>query len=77
MHINRLVVAIKNGWINPDAKKKQPEEEKFWDLWENTKDDDITNKLPPAISAPKMKLPGHAESYNPSEEYLFTPVNPF
>jgi len=31
-------------------------------------------KLPPAISAPKMKLPGHNESYNPPDEYLMSEV---
>jgi hypothetical protein len=29
---------------------------------------------PRHISAPKIPLPGHAESYNPPEEYLFTAV---
>src|SRR5690242_18638196 len=29
-------------------------------------------KLPPSVAAPKLALPGHAESYNPSEEYLPT-----
>ena len=75
MHINRLVVAIRNGWIKLDAKKKEPEEEKFWDIWENTADDqELARKMPPVLSAPKLKLPGHAESYNPSEEYLFSKV---
>lgn len=75
MHINKLVVAIRNGWIKPDQRKKQPEEENLWDLWENVADDELALKMPPAIAAPKLKLPGHAESYNPSEEYLFTEVN--
>jgi hypothetical protein len=30
----------------------------------------MPRKMPPPITAPKMKLPGNAESYNPSEEYL-------
>jgi len=53
-------------------KKQDQEEEKLWDLWENAQEDDIMKKMAPAIPAPKLKLPGHAESYNPSEEYLFT-----
>jgi len=78
MRINKLVSAIKNGWLVLDKKKEEPEEEKFWDLWENADEDDPTRrKMPPAISAPKIKLPGHAESYNPSEEYLFTEVSFF
>lgn len=27
--------------------------------------------MPKAITAPKRDLPTHAESYNPSDEYLF------
>ena len=30
----------------------------------------ILKKLPPPIHAPKMKLPEHSESYNPSSEFL-------
>jgi ribosome biogenesis protein ERB1 len=26
--------------------------------------------MPPPITAPKLALPGHSESYNPSEEFL-------
>jgi ribosome biogenesis protein ERB1 len=44
----------------------------LFDLWENKKEDPLARKLPISISAPKMQLPGHAESYNPPEEYLFT-----
>lgn len=27
---------------------------------------------PPPLPAPKLALPGHAESYNPTDEYLLT-----
>lgn len=30
--------------------------------------------MPPIIAAPKLALPSHAESYNPSEEYLLNEV---
>ena len=30
----------------------------------------MPRKMPPPITAPKMSLPGHNESYNPSEEYI-------
>ena len=44
-------------------------------MWEGTQEqDDFMKKLPPAISAPKMKLPGHNESYNPPDEYLMSEV---
>lgn len=44
----------------------------LFDLWDNNEDDDINRKMPVAISAPKMKLPTNAESYNPPEEYLLS-----
>lgn len=31
---------------------------------------ELSKKMPPQITAPKLDLPGHSESYNPSEEYL-------
>ena len=72
MKVNKLVSAIRLGWLKPQLKDQEPEQEKFWDIWENPKEDEIyRRKMPPAISAPKMKLPGHGESYNPPEEYLF------
>ena len=33
---------------------------------------DITKRHRDYVSAPKMPLPGHEESYNPPPEYLFT-----
>eukprot|EP01017_Pseudomicrothorax_dubius_P036383 TRINITY_DN5201_c0_g1_i15.p1 TRINITY_DN5201_c0_g1~~TRINITY_DN5201_c0_g1_i15.p1 ORF type:complete len:523 (+),score=136.10 TRINITY_DN5201_c0_g1_i15:1394-2962(+) len=70
--VNKLVLSIKNGWLKPGEKDKKPEPEKLYDLWGEEKNDALTRKhLPPFIAAPKLKLPGHAESYNPAEEYLF------
>ena len=44
---------------------------KVWDIWT---DDTITSfiprKMPKSIPAPKKEYPSHAESYNPSKEYL-------
>lgn len=68
--------AIKRGWL----KFKTPEEikaewealkNKVWDIWN---DESITSwvprKMPKSIPAPKKDFPTHAESYNPSKEYL-------
>lgn len=47
----------------------------FFDIWENTQEqDEIAKKLPPSIQAPKVKPPGHNESYNPPDEYLMSEV---
>ena len=35
-------------------------------------ENDKRKKAPKAIPAPKLPLPGHAESYNPPAEYLMT-----
>lgn len=72
MMVNKMVDGIKRGTIVLDKDQEESEsEEEMFDLWENNEDDDeITKKFMP-ISAPKMALPGNAESYNPPEEYLF------
>ncbi|EAS04137.2 ribosome biogenesis protein bop1, putative (macronuclear) [Tetrahymena thermophila SB210] len=76
--VNKLVQAIQLGRIDPkkyleDQEKEEEQEEMLFDIWEGTKDqDEIQKKLPPAISAPKVKPPGHNESYNPPSEYLMS-----
>lgn len=64
--------------------QKKKEEPKHYDLWADKPKPVVNEWLPdylqPAkeytpkgrVIAPKQKLPGHAESYNPPEEYLFT-----
>ncbi|EGR31248.1 hypothetical protein IMG5_115080 [Ichthyophthirius multifiliis] len=76
--INKFMQAIQFGRIDltrylPQPEKVESEDEiPLYDVWENDKPDEIQKNLPPAISAPKLKLPGHNESYNPPEEYLMT-----
>lgn len=78
--INKILQAIKLGRIDPKKYLEEPEEEeneddKLYDIWEGTQEqDEIAKKLPPAISASKMKPPGHNESYNPPDEYLMSEV---
>lgn len=65
--VARLVRAIRNGWIR--KKGDEPEKPKTFLMW----DSESTDELPKYhIPAPKTKLPGHAESYNPPAEYLPT-----
>jgi len=68
MQISRLVHAIKMGWIKP--KPKPTMEKKFYMLWESDDKSDAMRRVHDHIPAPKTRLPGNAESYNPPAEYL-------
>jgi ribosome biogenesis protein ERB1 len=71
--LSKLVAFIKSGRLKPyKPKKKDRDPYKFtFDLW--LKDGDVNDRRHRAhIPAPKMQLPGHAESYNPPPEYLLT-----
>ncbi|XP_076373402.1 ribosome biogenesis protein bop1 isoform X2 [Tachypleus tridentatus] len=66
--VAKMVHAIKMGWIKPVPPRD--DSQKFYMLWD--KDDQTSKRIQHHIPAPKMKLPGHEESYNPPPEYLFT-----
>ncbi|TMW64723.1 hypothetical protein Poli38472_011603 [Pythium oligandrum] len=69
MKVMKIVKGIKEGRIVIDREpEKKPEAYQMW--FED--DQAMTRKGPPQVQAPKMLLPGHIESYNPPEEYLFT-----
>lgn len=67
--VGKLVHAIKMGWIKPGVPKDTTR--KFNLIWDK-ETPDISKRLQHYIPAPKLKLPGHEESYNPPPEYLFT-----
>lgn len=70
--VSKMVHAIKMGWLKPRVKKHDPD--RFSLLWDKEEEDKSANeRMQRYIPAPKMKLPGHEESYNPPPEYLFTP----
>lgn len=71
--LTKLVAMIRSGRLKPyKPKKKRREQFKFGsDLWRKEGDTD-TRRQRAHIAAPKMALPGHAESYNPPPEYLLT-----
>lgn len=78
LRVSKYVQALKKGWMKTLAEKEQEEkdkEEKFENAWDIWQDDSIVTwkpkKMPKPITAPKRDLPMHAESYNPSDEYLF------
>ncbi|CAK9313917.1 unnamed protein product [Citrullus colocynthis] len=65
----QLVRAIRNGHINFDKPK---EEQHFYHLWDDYSSSTEKTTHLSYIPAPKPKLPGHDESYNPSLEYIPT-----
>jgi ribosome biogenesis protein ERB1 len=68
---SKQINAIRNGWIRDPADAPPPPPETYL-LWDDTpKTDEHSHKYEP-IPAPKVRLPGHNESYNPPEEYLLT-----
>ena len=78
LKISKYIQALKKGWMKTIAEKKSDEEARKkkedlgWDIWQ---DENIVSwkprRMPKPITAPKRDLPGHAESFNPAEEYLF------
>jgi ribosome biogenesis protein ERB1 len=78
--VGKMVHAIKMGWMKTRAERLKALEEKgddtqkYYMLWktDDQVDDDSARRIRDLIPAPKMRLPGHAESYNPPPEYLFT-----
>eukprot|EP00040_Diaphanoeca_grandis_P028077 m.161269 g.161269 ORF g.161269 m.161269 type:complete len:889 (+) comp31222_c0_seq1:149-2815(+) len=65
--VMKYVRAIRKGWLKPKVKDETPE---FYDIWNQQDDTPGRRKAPPPIVAPKLTLPGHAESYNPPAEYV-------
>lgn len=78
LKVSKYIQALKKGWMKTLAEKKrekeeaQEKEDAAWDIWA---DESIVTwrprRMPKPITAPKRDLPGHAESFNPAEEYLY------
>ena len=71
MKVMKIVRGIHEGRIKLHQKPKKPK--KHYELWNDTDQPRDDRKGPMHVPAPKMQPPGHAESYNPPEEYLMTP----
>eukprot|EP01039_Chlorochromonas_danica_P007694 gene7694-8501_t len=82
LRVKQIMAAMKNGTYQTyqerlAAKKKEREGKKEGEgtylMWpENDhEEENESRRLRYHLPAPKMPLPGHAESYNPPEEYLF------
>jgi ribosome biogenesis protein ERB1 len=64
----KIVRAIRQGRIVPTKPKTTSDAPQFYAIWSETTNSNVPAPLP----APKVRLPTHAESYNPPEEYLPT-----
>ncbi|KAF0701117.1 Aste57867_8414 [Aphanomyces stellatus] len=70
MKVLKIMKGIKEGRIQVD--KKPDDKPEVFQMWFEDDQEAAVRKGPAHVQAPKMILPGHAESYNPPEEYLFT-----
>lgn len=74
--VGRMVHALKMGWMKTKAEREKEKREdpskRYYMLWQSDDQPEDVKRINDLIPAPKMKLPGHAESYNPPPEYLFT-----
>ncbi|XP_062935802.1 ribosome biogenesis protein BOP1 isoform X2 [Cynocephalus volans] len=66
--VSRMVHAIKMGWIQP--RRPRDPTPSFYDLWAQEDPSAVPGRHKMHVPAPKLALPGHAESYNPPPEYL-------
>ena len=76
LQVDRLIGKLERGEIDMDylrGKKKEGKSDKPFLLWTSDEEDELAfRKGPQHIAAPKMRPPGHAESYIPPDEYLPT-----
>lgn len=68
LQVSRMVHAIKMGWIQP--RRPRDPTPHFYDLWAQEDPNAVLGRHKMHVPAPKLALPGHAESYNPPPEYL-------
>ncbi|XP_068953136.1 ribosome biogenesis protein BOP1 isoform X1 [Petaurus breviceps papuanus] len=68
--VSRMVHAIKMGWIQP--RRPRDLTPQYYDLWAQEDPNAILGRHKMHVPAPKLALPGHAESYNPPPEYLLS-----
>ena len=74
-----MVHSLKMGWMKFRADREQElkeqrekqQSEDFYMLWSANDQSEAMRRIHNHIPAPKEKLPGNAESYNPPKEYLF------
>jgi len=68
-----MVHAIKMGWIKERKDEtKEDAKTKYYLMWDADDKSEEVRRIENPISAPKPRLPGHVESYNPPPEYTFS-----
>jgi len=76
MKVMKIVKAIKEGRYKEGEKASEKPGDKppVYLIWNDEEDEVIADskRMQYHLPAPKMPLPGHAESYNPPAEYLLT-----
>ena len=77
MKVMKIVKAIKEGRykeIRGDKNKESSDKPPVYLIWNDAEDETIaeSKRLQFHLPAPKMPLPGHAESYNPPAEYILS-----
>ncbi|KAI0699424.1 ribosome biogenesis protein ERB1 [Cytidiella melzeri] len=65
--VMKIVRAIRQGRILPNKSRTASTQPQFYPIW-----NEEPSNQPAPLPAPKPRLPTHAESYNPPEEYLPT-----
>ncbi|XP_076049207.1 ribosome biogenesis protein bop1 isoform X2 [Oratosquilla oratoria] len=71
--VSRIVDLMKTGRWAP-RKLKKDDRFVYYNLWKSDNETQQMQRIHNHMPAPKLKLPGHEESYNPPPEYLFTEV---
>jgi len=69
--ISKMVHAIKMGWMKPKPAHDFEQAPNFYMRWESDDKAEEMRRIHNHIPAPKLRLPGNAESYNPPQEYCF------
>ena len=81
MKVAKIVKGLKDGTILPRAEREKKKAEAkaaaeaahlIWSAADDDLDGLDARKGPMHIAAPKLPLPGHASSYRPPDEYLFS-----
>jgi ribosome biogenesis protein ERB1 len=68
LQVMKIVRAIRQGRIIPAKPTTASSKPQFYAIW----NEPSSSTLPAPLPAPKVRLPTHAESYNPPEEYVPT-----
>lgn len=75
MKVTKIIKAIKEGrYVMLKDRNKPKDVETVHQIWNEAEDEVLaeSSKHRFHLPAPKLALPGHAESYNPPQEYLLT-----